>query len=255
MEYLDNHDKSEIMNMLEHIGHEHMTDVQLVLGASNKLEELDSTTNYYNDFKNNILQMMYFISRTQKSNAGMFDERKFKKTCRGGLYYFIKSDDIVHDQSGPAGFIDDAWLANYIVTQIASEDSTIKPCSLPELSKAEKKEAAHLLMEESGKKTKDVKVIMYAAVRVSEKIKQFETVWFIKDLLGSIKKLVALIDRFIKVPNFNENDYAYRIALGALRYLARQDDLIPDEFGVIGYLDDSYVAKTAIELITKNSAS
>jgi len=174
------------------------------------------------------------------------DDESVATIARGALAYVARADASEAERTGPFGLLDDAFIANYAVYEIRSRLGEQGRYSPPQLSPAERAEAEKLFTDLFGVVTgSDEELIGNAAAAVASLGAIAESGVFVR-----FARNVRFLSDVLSDPARKAVDR--EIARAALLYVVRTDDAIPDDLGLVGYLDDNFIAEFAVRLIDPN---
>lgn len=136
------------------------------------------------------------------------------------------------------------FVAGFVLHEISCDGNFLISSEINSLTKEEKINAEDLLFEFSNSSLKnDRELIQYSNEFLSNLGKiEFTT------LIQRFRRNIIRLSRVLSDQNEGtEENKSW--ARGALSYLFLKGDVIPDNLGILGLLDDIYIAKTAVQLI------
>ena len=163
--------------------------------------------------------------------------------ARGGLLYVAKASQVGLPRLGDFGLIDVAFVTSYAVHEIRTRLGEPAIYNPPRLNRSEQERAETLFLK----------------LRIVQRLQDDELVKQARHVGGNLAGLAACgflrrlrknIDFSISVLEDSQRSTeqcAY--ARGALGYLVCEEDPIDDRLGIVGYLDDNFVAQPAVDLI------
>lgn len=163
--------------------------------------------------------------------------------ARGALRYVLRRATDYPTDLGKLGLISDAFVASYSVYEIRTklgEEAIYNP---PRLTEGEKKEAESLFLEFIDKPFLRDEELPAQARLISSELGYLAGSGFFRRLQKNIDFLVGVLCDSRRT----REDHSY--ARAALSYLVCEDDAIHDRLGIVGYLDDNFIAQLAVELI------
>lgn len=250
---MDSHSPHDslLVSRLEQYSREAGEVTQLLQRASSRLSRLDTNFPFFLHLRNNLLQIMYFLVAGQREESLLFHQRNLKQLCRGALFAFVESKP-KQTTSPDIRNYDDTEIADFVVKRLAEYDKAIRPGKQPILGERERQEAENRLIELAGQDSRRPEWVASFALSQADKLNAFDTLPFIADLVQGVRRLASLLQGLLKQTGLNKRAYPYRITLGALAYFNAEDDLLPARYGLIGYLDDAFVVKLALELLERH---
>jgi hypothetical protein len=170
------------------------------------------------------------------------------RLARGGLAYLYQHNQGETSSAGPFGLLDDSFIAGYAAHSIREETGEAAAYYPPGLSDEEKAaaEAMFLKLWESPESDDG-----------SLPVRAEEALAALGHLAGSglfrrLRLNVSLLSRILG-DAARPADHR-KIARAALHYVVAEDDIIPDSLGLIGFLDDFFIADLAVGLIDDGRA-
>ncbi|MFN0019487.1 MAG: DrmE family protein [Pirellulaceae bacterium] len=135
-----------------------------------------------------------------------------------------------------------AFIASYAVHEIAVRLGKLVSYNPPAITKEEQAKAEAIFEELASADGCDEQLVASVNAVMGE-IEHLSECGFLRRLSNNANTLVAVLSD----PNRPTDDKVW--TRGALRYLVKKDDVIGDNLGLIGYLDDLFVLQTAVDLI------
>lgn len=163
--------------------------------------------------------------------------------ARGALLYIIHPNRSKARQIADFGPFDVAFICNYAVYEIRTRLGESAVYNPPKLTRDEMKRAEELLLEFIDEPIQNNEKLISDSKEICEKLGNLAT-------CGLFKRLQKNIDFLIPVLSDSSRGYEHKsYARAALRYLVCVNDIIGDRLGIIGYLDDNFIAQLAVDLI------
>ena len=242
---LSSSEEAYILTTLRRLADEsRATNTSIVKQAAKYCDELTLSRALHCKLYTNVLQLSRFLASPES------EERRFRPlvdVARGALLYFLKEDDLYPDLAGEDGFNDDEWVVTCAVKELAQQLPWIKDGVLPELSPKERSALPNLLS--SGSPTETPELLERAKTSAIALQNNQSMAPFAHTAHTDAEELIRRLEQGIL------NNEQAACALSALSYFVRANDAIPDELGPMGYLDDAYILRRAIETIEHDSTS
>lgn len=166
--------------------------------------------------------------------------------ARGGLLYVLRASQNEPSRLGELGLLDDAFISSYAVHEIRvrlGEQAIYNP---PRLTQTEQKHAENLFLELAERPISSDRDLIEKSRIVCDGLAHLAVCGLFQRLKRNIDFLISVVS------NADWNDEQRCYARAALSYLICEQDAIDDQLGIVGYLDDNFVAQMAIDLIEPN---
>lgn len=245
-------DRRGLLEKLEHIADTTPGQSGLVERAQGRLAAVPRDFPFRHGLEADLMRLLHFLTTMADQKIHPFEKRRLERVCRGALLVFLREGSTRPCGQSDRGLYDDARILNCVAAELARVSGKESAPTREQLSAAEKEEAERILIEMAGKPLVNGTSLLQQAARARSSLEQFAEFDFIQTLSANAARLENLFAQMLANPDTNQEDYVFRIALGALRYLIEPCDLIPDRYGPIGLLDDAHVLQCAMYLITKN---
>lgn len=253
MEIPDN--RKRLINHVEDLGRG-QDDTRITLHrAIARMKSLDPARPGVAAIRKYLPVLLNFMTSESPGGANLFELRRLQMLCKGALLYLIKEKDFIPDAGQIGGLEDDAWVISTIAAEVKKQFPDAVAADGEGLSPEAKKEAEKQLMELAGQPCKNPDIITSSARELINTLDKNSEHEFIRSLIDHAAGFISYIAAFTMSDGYNSNEYCFRIATGALRYLLKENDIINDRIGPYGYLDDAYVLDIANELFEKNKPS
>lgn len=163
--------------------------------------------------------------------------------ARGALLYVLS--DFPHSSSKLAefGLVDDAFVASYAIHEIRMRLGDTAIYNPPALHKSEQEHAERLFLEFVDQPFLDDNELVSAAQLAGESLAGLAACGLFRRLRNNIAFLITALQDSSR----NREHHSY--ARAALSYIACEQDAIDDRLGIVGYLDDNFIAQMAVEMI------
>lgn len=191
-------------------------------------------------FEDNLARDIIFLSDTlRKSNR----TNDVAELARGALAFLQQSNLNESPSFGSFGLLDDAFVAGYAAHLIREKLGEPARYSPPKLCPEEKARAEELfleLLDRSADEDDGLPVRALAALgRLGHLLES-----------GMFRRLWVNVQFLIRVLCDSERPADHRqVARAALHYVTLDNDVIADQLGLLGFLDDYFVADLAVDLI------
>jgi uncharacterized membrane protein YkvA (DUF1232 family) len=162
--------------------------------------------------------------------------------ARGGLLYVLRAGTD-NPLLGRFGLADDAFIASYAVHEIRTRLGDHAVYNPPVLHKQEQDVAEQLFLEFLDRPLMEDKSLASAAHRVSEQLAGLAACGLFRRLRNHIHFLTSVLGDSRFTPE------QISLARAGLGYIVCESDAIDDQLGIIGYLDDNFIAQLAVDLI------
>lgn len=164
--------------------------------------------------------------------------------ARGALLYVLIADERKPSSQGKLGLLGKAFITSYAVHEFQLRLGTAAVYNPPSLGKSEQDQAERLFLDFFDRPfLNDDKELMSKARNSGEGLAGLAACGLFRRLRNNIEFLIsALLD--------SDRQMEHRsYARAALSYIACEQDAIDDRLGIVGYLDDNFIAQMAVELI------
>lgn len=171
------------------------------------------------------------------------EEHDLATIARGGLLFILSAEQQGPSRLGDLGLLGNAFVANYALHEIRTRLGSRPTYNPPRPSVNEQRYAETLFLQWAEKPLAPDEEL---AVRSREICRELASL----ASCGLFRRLQKNVDFLISALNgHGHGDDAQSFARAALSYLIHTDDAISDRMGIVGYLDDNFVAQMAVDLI------
>lgn len=163
--------------------------------------------------------------------------------ARGGLLYLILANKTEKAKLGEFEFLDDAFICSYALHEIRLRLGDTATYSPPRLTPSEQDKAESLFVS-------FVENPLLPDERLVEEAKAFGigiASAAYSSLFWRLRNNIEFLANTLLNSDLDEEHKDY--ARAALSYVCFQEDAIDDSLGMIGYLDDNFIAQLAVDLI------
>lgn len=180
----------------------------------------------------------------RKADAGS----EIARLAGGGLAYLYRNNQGDSSSSRPFGLLDDSFVAGYAAHAIRERTGSATSYSPPRLGDDEKTKAENVFLgllehaesEDAGLPGRAEEALAALGHLVGS------------GLFRRLRVNVSLLTRVLGDPSRSREHR--QIACAALYYVATENDVIPDSLGLLGFLDDFFIADLAVRLIDDGRA-
>ncbi len=231
---LTHKDRNNILKSLVDIKLESIdTDDYLMQGVSVYLKDNPPLTGSEVNFHQFSTDLINFIRLNPEDEKSEYVRRALK--------FFLQ---IESTNSGLNNSVVKSFVASFTLHEISEKQNLRIVDETHGLSPDERKEAKRLLFDlAKGLQNDDESLLKFSQDLISN-LGNNETTCLVKRFQRNVGKLNEFLSSDKKL---SAEDKMW--ARGALQYIRLNEDIIPDELGIIGLLDDMYVAATAVRLI------
>jgi uncharacterized membrane protein YkvA (DUF1232 family) len=170
-------------------------------------------------------------------------DRDVAGIARGALLYVLHGDEKASAGPQRFGLLGDAFVVNYGVQEIRKHLGERTIYNAPKLSQPEQSRAEMLFLDLIDQPVLPDAELTAEAHRVAELMSSLAPCRLFGRMTNNIRFLMLVLQDSDR----SAEHHAYSRA--ALTYLVRADDVIDDRLGLVGYLDDSFIAQMAVDLI------
>lgn len=164
------------------------------------------------------------------------------QTARCALHYLLEADDFIADHEPVRGFMDDAYVLNLALHEISALTATPILYGAPEISEDERRECESQLEHFVEKPFCSDEELVERARDFCRRLRTLADSGYLGRMCQNVEWMAGCLE--------SQNDTeSLPWVRGALSYLACPADVIPDDLGIVGYLDDRYVIETAMAMI------
>lgn len=163
--------------------------------------------------------------------------------ARGGLAFLQQNNRIDPLPLGPLGLLDDAFVAGYAAHLVREKLGEPARYSPPQLSPEEKAKAEGLFVELLDRSADEDNCLPAKAQAALGQLGHLLESGLFRRLRVNVQFLAGVLR------DSGRPDDHRQIARAALHYVSLDNDVIPDQLGLIGFLDDYFVADLAVGLI------
>ena len=244
--------RKRLFHYVEDLGRSSEDTRMTVHRAITRMKKLDPGKNGTASLRKNLPVLLNFMTSEPPENCNLFDLRRMQMLSKGALLYLIREKDFIPDAAHGGGLEDDAWVVSRIVEELKRLFPSIAASDGDSLSPEGKKEAEKQLMELAGLPCRNPGELIDQSQQHLARLEKMAEHDFIRTLITNATEFISYIAAFTLNEDYNSNEYCFRIATGALRYLLKADDIVNDNLGAFGYIDDAFVLELAHELFEKN---
>lgn len=194
-------------------------------------------------FEHALVRDVTVLSRYLTSHKA---DQDLSDIARGGLLYVLRASQDDPSRLGELGLLDDAFISSYAVHEIRARLGEQAIYNPPRLTRTEQKHAENLFLELAERPISSDRYLIEKSRIVYDELAHLAVCGLFQRLKRNIEFLISVVS------NAEWNDEQRCYARAALSYLICEQDAIDDHLGIVGYLDDNFVAQMAIGLIEPN---
>ena len=190
-------------------------------------------------FERNLSRDVFVLCETLRREA----DDEAKRLARGGLAYLYRNNHVDPLSLGPLGLLDDAFVAGYAAHAVREKTGDAVCYCPPRLGPEEQARAEAMFLDFLTRSPEQDDVLPELARIALAKLGHLLESGLFRRLRMNVHFLSHVLG-----DNSRSADH-HQIARAALHYVAAEHDAIPDSLGLIGFLDDFFVADLAVGLI------
>jgi hypothetical protein len=163
--------------------------------------------------------------------------------ARGAMIYVLSADQLYPSRLGDFGLLDEAFVCNYALHEIRlrlGEPATYNP---PHLTRDEQNRAETLFLHFIDEPILPDERLIDEVKVFSGRLGNFVS----SCLFGRLRKNIEFLSSVLVDVSRTDEHRAY--ARAALAYIACREDAIDDSFGLVGYLDDYFIAQMVVDFL------
>jgi uncharacterized membrane protein YkvA (DUF1232 family) len=165
------------------------------------------------------------------------------RLARGGLAYLYRNNHVDPAPLGPLGLLDDAFVAGYAAHAIRDRTGEAVRYRPPRLGPDEQARAEQVFLDLLDRPGNEDDVLPgLAEIALAQLGHLLES-----GLFRRLRRNVRFLSHVLADSGHSAEHR--RIARAALHYVAAEQDAIPNPLGLLGFLDDYFVAELAVGLI------
>jgi len=165
-----------------------------------------------------------------------------RETAQAALRYLLKEKDFCLDTTPVIGLQDDVYILGLALHEIAELTGIPARYGAPGLTEEERALAETQLEHFVDDPLLPDGELVIRARQFCEQIRNLAETGCLGRMRRNIESMIGILDQ----PGTSD---AHAWSRGALSYLAYPADVIPDDLGLVGYLDDRHILDTAMAMI------
>lgn len=165
-----------------------------------------------------------------------------QQAARAALRYLLEEQDFIADSEPIIGLQDDAYVLNLALHEIAGLTGVSVSYGAPSISDEEREAAETQLVRFVEQPYAPDTELIHAGRRFCQELRNLAETGY----LGRMCRNVAWMADALETGTDCDSLAWIR---GALSYLACPTDVIPNDLGIVGYLDDRYVIDTVVAMV------
>ena len=230
-------DREQLLNTFDSLKDEHtISDEQVILEITNWAKQLTPHYGYERTLLRDITTLSRYLNKHK-------DDSDILGIARGALKYVLKRNLLKLPILKDFENVDIFYVCKYAVNEIRhrlGENASFNP---PRLTKKEQKKAEDIFLQcLDNSKFEDVELISKAKLIIKDFYNLTQC-----GLFGRLRKNIEFLITILEDPSRNHEYKNY--ARAALIYFVFEEDAIDDSLGIIGYLDDNFIAQLAVDFI------
>jgi len=171
------------------------------------------------------------------------EEPDIAAIARGALLYVLLAGQREPSGMGELGLLDEAFIASYAVHEIRLRLGDTAVYNAPSLHKSEQDQAERLFLEFVDRPLLSDDELVSKARNAGEELAGLAVCGLFRRLRNNIEFLINSLQDSGRCADHHS------YARAALSYVVCEDDAIDDRLGIVGYLDDNFIAQMAVDLI------
>lgn len=198
-------------------------------------------------FEHSLIRNITHLSKSLRDHE---NEEDIANIAGGAIRFVLGDDQFANcpadddaESSSERVVLSRAFVASYAVQEIALRLGQSVAYNPPSISAGEQEEAEAIFIEMTTELDGFDDELIKEVGRKLEDLDNLAECGFLRRLANNARVLIDTL----KAPDRSDDHKS--CARGALRYLVEDDDVISDELGLIGYLDDHFIVQTAVDLI------
>ena len=212
------------------------TDNELIFFIEEWLANLDNTSGIKLGLAKDIASIsLYLHQHSEDDSIAPIARGAFHTVSKVILGSSTHSSDLIQFSC--------AFICNYAVNEIRGRLGIPVTYTAPQLDENIKKRAENLFLEFTEETTQTSQELIELSRETIKDLKDLSSCGFFMRLTKNIQYLIQVL---------SETDRSLEqkvICRAALKYLIFEEDAIPDSLGIIGYIDDNFIAQLAVDLI------
>lgn len=164
--------------------------------------------------------------------------------ARGALLYVLYADEREASILVEFGLLDESFITSYAVHEIRLRLGNAAVYNPPSLGKSEQDQAERLFLDFCDRPfLNDDEDLISKSRNAGEELAGLAACGLFRRLQNNIEFLIKILQ------DSSECTEHRSYARAALSYIACEQDAIDDRLGIVGYLDDNFIAQLAVDLI------
>jgi len=170
-------------------------------------------------------------------------EHDLADIARGGLLYVLQVGQQGSSKLGDFGLLDDAFIASYAVHEIRARLGEQAAYNPPRLTREEQERAETQFLDYFDRPLLTDEELIVRARKTANGLASLATC----GLFRRLQQNIGFLTTALGASDRTQEQRAF--ARAALSYLVCEEDVIDDRLGIVGYLDDNFIAQMAVDLI------
>ena len=215
-------------------------DADLIVWATGWTASLAPTFGFERSLSRDVFVLCETLRRAADGEAG--------RLARGGLAYLYRNNNVDPLSLGALGLLDDAFVAGYAAHAVREKTGDAVCYCPPRLGPEEQARAEEMFLGLLDRSPDEDDVLPDLARIALGKLGHLLESGLFRRLRTNVHFLSHVLTDAGRSADHRQ------IARAALHYVAAEEDAIPDSLGLIGFLDDYFVADLAVGLIDAGQA-
>ena len=212
----------------------------LIVWATGWTASLAPTFGFERSLSRDVFVLCETLRRAADGEAG--------RLARGGLAYLYRNNHVDPLPLGALGLLDDAFVAGYAAHAVREKTGDAVCYCPPRLGAEEQARAEEMFLSLLDRSPDEDDVLPDLARIALGKLGHLLESGLFRQLRTNVHFLSHVLADVGRSADHRQ------IARAALHYVAAEEDAIPDSLGLIGFLDDYFVADLAVGLIDAGQA-
>lgn len=232
MQTLSYIDREKILAIREQVFRrgQNRSDEEIVRAVSEALHDHAGRTGFEFCFTRYALELAYFMLYAEG--------RPVRDIARAALLYYLEQDDFFSDLGDAFGLEDDYYVLSIAILEIETRTGELSSYSGPQLNSVHREAITLQLCEFAERPANSDEDLISESSLIVTNLKPIASSGFFGRFVRSISRLIEIMSE--------ENEEAIVWARAGLSYLVENEDVIPDELGLVGFLDDRLAVNEAL---------
>lgn len=212
------------------------TDSQLLSNSCDWARQLEPRFGYENALARDAAVLSRYLSDHHA-------DQDVAEIARGGLLYLLAGVEKNTAPLADFGLLDEAFVSSYAVHEIRTRLGQSAAYNPPSLRSDEQNLAETQFLEFLDRRILPDSELIERALAVSKSLKGLA----VTGLFRRLRRNIDFLAHVMREESHPKEHQAY--ARAAMSYFICEEDAIDDRLGIVGYLDDNFIAQLAVDLI------